>query len=147
MKTTIALFLFASLVASADSRHRFDDLEADPERGIVRLPRVVHDDGRVTMTYLNVSQIISLTIKTEGKDPEGRALLIIVSSEPEPSENVNQAIDTKNVTYEIRFPTRLLAEEAIRKMFAKKAEPAPPPVVRPPRPRSEPEGDNKGDVR
>jgi hypothetical protein len=144
MKTTLALSLFlaGSLVASAaDAIRHFDDLHADPERGIVRLPRRTLEDGKVTMTYLNVSQIIKVMLKTEAKGPDARTTLIIVSSELEPGENTNQPIDTRYVTYEVRFPTLQLAEAAIEKMFAKSAaqavggQPAAPA-------KPKPEGDN-----
>jgi hypothetical protein len=124
MKTTIALFVLASLVASADTRRSFEDFHADPERGIVCLPRTEHSDGKMTMTYLNVSQIVRVTLRSDGKDPDAHTMLIIVTSELEPTENVNQAIDSKHLTYEIRFPTREFAEAAIQKMFAKHGEPA-----------------------
>jgi hypothetical protein len=127
MKTTIALFLAASLVASADTLGSFEDLHADPERGIIRLPRTKHDDGKMTTTYLNVSQIVRVVIKSDGKEPDARARLMIVTSETEHRESVNKAADSKQLTYEIGFPTRQLAEEAVEKMFAKKGEPAAPP--------------------
>lgn len=146
MKTTIALLFLLSLGASADTIRHFDDLHADPERGIVRLPRRTHEDGKVTMTYLNVSQIIKVMLKTEAEGPDARTTLIIVSSELEPDENTSQPIDTKYVTYEVRFPTLQLAEEAIEKMFAKKGEPG--GVGQPVAPTTgKPLGDNKAEVK
>ena len=97
MKTIIALFFSISLVAAADTPYGFEDFHADPERGIVRLPRTEHADGKVTMTYLNVSQIVRVTLKAEAKGPDARTMLIIVTSEPEPRDNVNKAIDRKHL--------------------------------------------------
>lgn len=126
MKRSLLILLFATVTASADVWSGKDDWTADTTPGFVRVPRVNHGDGKKTVTFVNVDQIVRLSITAEGEG--SRATLEIVTTEPRPvADRVGDDANI-NVTYKIRFDSLRADEEVVRGIMKKKADQAATPI-------------------